>query len=211
MAEALARNTMPFYAIVEAATGNVLDVELALDRELPAGAIAVELPGRWEDLPEHIRARLRNKAGGGGGEAYLDREEQDGDGRGGRHSQPGDAEQFFARLEIELLRAQETGRGFTVLLFELAPVDRPAATDFVRETLAASGLELLPTDFVGRLREHVAAALLADVDGHAVEVDAERGTATVLTYAADRADLEVLRRRKHPLLRPPAFRATRAR
>ncbi|TAK55265.1 MAG: hypothetical protein EPO22_14680, partial [Dehalococcoidia bacterium] len=66
---------MPFYAIVEATTGNVLDVELTLDEPLPPGAIAVELPGRWEDLPEHIRARLRNKAGGGGGEAYVDREE----------------------------------------------------------------------------------------------------------------------------------------
>ena len=59
--------------------------------------------------------------------------------------------------------------------------------------------------------EHRIRMLLADVDGHAVEVGTERGTATVLTYAADRAELEVLRRRKHPLLRPPAFRATRAR
>ncbi len=202
---------MPFYAIVEALTGNVLDVELTLDEPLAPGAIAIELPGRWEDLPEHIRARLRNKAGGGGGEAYLDREEEDANRRGGRHSQPGDAEQFFARLEVELLRAEETGRAFTAFLFELAPVDRAAAADFVRDTLAASGLELLPTDFVGRLREHVGAALLADVDGHAVEIAPERGAVIALTYAADRAELEALRRRKHPLLRPPVFRATRAR
>ena len=202
---------MPFYAIVEALTGNVLDVELTLDAPLPAGAIAVELPGRWEDLPEHIRARLRNKAGGGGGEAYLDREEQGAGGRGGRHPQPGDAEQFFARLEVELLRAEEMARGFTVVLFELAPIDRAAATDFVRDTLATSGLEVLPTDFAGRLREHVAVALLVDVDGHAFEIEPERGAATVLTYVADRAELEALRRRKHPLLRPPALRAMRAR
>lgn len=202
---------MPFYAIVEAATGNVLDVELTLDEPLPPGAIAVELPGRWEDLPEHIRARLRNKAGGGGGEAYLDRDEQGAGGRGGRHSQPGDAEQFFARLEVELLRAEEMRRGFTVLLFELAPIDRAAAADFVRDTLGACGLEVLPTDFVGRLREHVAAALLVDVDGHTVAIEPERGAVTVLTYAADRAELEALRRRKHPLLRPPLFRATRPR
>ena len=202
---------MPFYAIVEAATGNVIEVTLTLDEPVPAGAIAVELPGRWEDLPEHLRARLKNKAGGGGGEVYLDREEEDANRRGGRHSQPGDAEQFFARLEVELLRAEETGRAFTAFLFELAPVDRAAATDFVRDTLAASGLELLPTDFVGRLREHVAAALLTDVDGHAIEITPERGAVVALTYAADRAELEALRRRKHPLLRPPVFRATRAR
>ena len=202
---------MPFYAIVEALTGNVLDVELTLDEPLPAGAIAVELPGRWEDLPEHIRARLRNKAGGGGGEAYLDREDQDAGGRGGRHAQPGDAEQFFARLEVELLRAEEMGRGFTVLLFELAPIDRAVATDVVRDTLVASGLEVLPTDFAGRLREHVAAALLIDVDGHAFDIEPEHGAVTVLTYAGDRAELEALRRRKHPLLRPPALRAMRAR
>jgi hypothetical protein len=202
---------MPFYAIVEAATGNVLDVELTLDGPLPPGAIAVELPGRWEDLPEHIRARLRNKAGGGGGEAYLDREEQEAGGRGGRRSQPGDAEQFFARLEVELLRAEETGRGFSVLLFELAAIDRAAATEFVRGTLEACGLEVLPTDFAGRLREHLAAALLVDVDGHAMSIEPERGAVTVMTSAADRAELEALRRRKHPLLRPPAFRATRAR
>lgn len=110
-----------------------------------------------------------------------------------------------------MLRAEETGRAFTAFLFELAPVDRAAATDFVRDTLAASGLELLPTDFVGRLREHVAAALLADVDGHAIEITPERGAVVALTYAADRAELEALRRRKHPLLRPPVFRATRAR
>jgi len=202
---------MPFYAIVEATTGNVLEVTPTIDEPVPAGAFAVELPGRWEDLPEHLRARLKNKAGGGGGEAYLDREEQDAGGRGGRHAQPGDAEQFFARLELELLRSEETGCTFTVFLFESAAVDRATATDFVRDTLAAHGLELLPTDFVGRLREHVAAALLADVDGHAVEVVPERGAVTALTYAADRPALEALRRRKHPLLRPPTFRATRAR
>ncbi len=202
---------MPFYAIVEAATGNVIDVELTLDGPLPAGAIAIELPGRWEDLPEHIRARLRNKAGGGGGEAYLDREEEEAARRGGRNSTPGGAEQFFARLEVELLRAEETGRGFTVLLFELAPIDRATATDFVRDTVAACGLEVLPTDFVGRVRDHVAAAILVDVDGGAVTVEPERGAVTALTYPADRAGLEALRRRKHPLLRPPVFRAMRAR
>jgi len=202
---------VPFYAIVDAITGNVLDVEVTLDEALPPGAIAVELPGRWEDLPEHIRARLRNKAGGGGGEAYLDREEQDAGGRGGRRSQPGDAEQFFARLEVELLRAEESGRGFSVLLFEIAAVDRPIATELARETLAASGLEVLPTDFIGRLREHVVAALLVDVDARTAAIEPERGSVTVLTCPADRAGLEALRRRKHPLLRPPTFRATRAR
>jgi hypothetical protein len=202
---------MPFYAIVDAITGNVLDVEVTLDEALPAGAIAVELPGRWEDLPEHIRARLRNKAGGGGGEVCLDREEQDAGGRGGRKSQPGDAEQFFARLEVELLRAEESKRGFSVILFELAPVDRPTATEFARETLATCDLEVLPTDFIGRLREHVAVALLVDVDARKAAIEPERGAVTVLTYPPDRAGLEALRRRKHPLLRPPTFRATRAR
>ena len=206
-----AESVMPFYAIVQALSGDVIDVTLTLDEALPPGAIAVELPGRWEDLPEHVRARLRNKAGGGGGEAFLDREEQEAARRGGRRAAPGDAEQFFARLELELLRAEESGRQFTVLLFEIAAIDRPVATDFARETLEAHGQELLPTDFVAKLRDHVAAALLLDVDGHALAIVPERGAVTVLTYAADRPALEALRRRKHPLLRPPALRATRAR
>lgn len=202
---------MPFYAIIEAMTGDVLDVTLSIDEPVPAGAIAVELPGRWEDLPEHVRARLKNKAGGGGGEVYVDREEQDDLKRGGRHTPPGDAELFFARLELELMRADESGGVFTVFLFEIAAVDRPSAVDFVHETLAADDLEVLPTDFIGRLRDHLAAALLLDVDGHERRIAPERGRVTVLTSTADRPALEALRRRKHPLLRPPTFRATRAR
>ena len=202
---------MPFYAIVEALSGDVIDVTLSLDEPVPAGAIAVELPGRWEDLPEHLRARLKNKAGGGDGEAFLDREEQEAARRGGRSATPGDAEQFFARLELELLRAEESGRPLTVLLFEIAAIDRPLATDFVRETLEEHGQEILPTDFVAKLRDHVAAAMLLDVDGGTLAIVPERGAVTVLTYPADRVALEALRRRKHPLLRPPALRAMRAR
>jgi len=197
---------MPFYAIVEPLSGEVLEVTAALDEPVPGGAIVVELPGRWEDLPAHLRAKLKNKSGGGGGEMFLDRDEQDAAGGGGQRSPASDAEQFFARLEVELLRAEESGRPLTVLLFEVAAVDRPQATDFVRETLEAHGQELLPCDFLAKLREHLAAVMLLDIDGHTLAIVPERGNLTVLTYPADRLALEALRRRKHPLLRPAALR-----
>jgi hypothetical protein len=200
---------MPFYAIVEPLSGEVLEVTLMLDEPVPPGAIVVELPGRWEDLPEHLRARLRNKGGGGAGETFLDREEQDAHGGGGR-PQASDAEQFFARLEVELVRAEQGQRPLTVLLFEVAAVDRPDAAEFVRATLEAHKQELLPCDLIAKVREYLCAVLMLDIDGHALDITPERGALTVLTYAADRPELEALRRRKHPLLRSPALRARRA-
>ncbi len=202
---------MPFYAIVEALSGEVIEVTPSLDEPVPATAFVVELPGRWEDLPEHLRARLRNKAGGGAGETFLDREEQEGSGGGGSRSPASDAEQFFARLEVELVRAEQHGRPFAVLLFEVAAADRPQATDFVRETLQAHSQELLPCDFVAKLRDHLCAVMLLDIDGHTLTIVPERGALTVLAYPADRPALEALRRRKHPLLRPLALRAMRGR
>ena len=200
---------MPFYAIVEPLTGEVLEVTLMLDEPVPPGAIVVELPGRWEDLPDHLRAKLRNKGGGGAGETFLDREEQESHGGGGR-PQASDAEQFFARLEVELVRAEQHGRPLTVLLFEIAAIDRPDAAEFVRATLEAHKQELLPGDLVAKVREHLCAVLMLDIDGHSLGIVPERGELTVLTYAADRPALELLRRRKHPLLRSPALRALRA-
>jgi hypothetical protein len=202
---------MPFYAIVEPLSGEVIEVTPSLDEPVPDGAIVVELPGRWEDLPAHLRAKLKNRGGGGGDEVFLDREEQDGQGSGRQQQSASDAEQFFARLEVELVRAEDSGRPLTVLLFELAAIDRPQGTDFVRETLEAHGQELLACDLVARLREHLVAVIMLDIEGHTLSIVPERGTLTVLTYPGDRSALDALRRRKHPLLRPPALRALRSR
>ena len=65
-------------------------------------------------------------------------------------------------------------------------------------------------DVVAKVREHLCAVLMLDMDGHTLGIVPERGELTVLTNAADRPALELLRRRKHPLLRSPALRALRA-
>ena len=69
------------------------------------------------------------------------------------------------------------------------------------------GQELLPTDLISRLRDHLVGVLLPDVDGASLGITPARGNLIVLTYPADRAQIDLLRRRRHPLLRNAAYRA----
>jgi hypothetical protein len=199
---------MPFFAVIEAATGDLLDVVLSLDEDLPPGAIAIELPAKDDDLRRWLAQHSRDRGGGAGGdELFLDRTEQhEGDRRGGRREELPGAEHFFARLDHETLRGEVEEHRFAVLLFELATIDRPLAQEFVLDELRRHGQELLPTDLISRLRDHLVGVLLPDVDGSALGITPARGTLTVLTYPADRLQIDLLRRRRHPLLRNAAYR-----
>lgn len=203
---------MPFFAIIAAATGDLLDVVESLDDDLPAGAIAIELPAKDDDLRRWLTQHSRDRGGGSGGdELFLDRTEQhDGDRRGGRRDELPGAEHFFARLDHETLRGEVEEHRFTVLLFELATIDRPLAQEFVLDELRRHGQDVLPTDLLSRLRDHLVGVLLPDVDGTAMDLTPSRGGVTVLAYPADHAQIDLLRRRRHPLLRNAAYRAQRA-
>jgi hypothetical protein len=200
---------MPFYVIIEALSGEILDVVMSLDEQLPSGAIAIELPAPNDDIRRWLKAHKKGAGGGSAGELRLDREDAESAGAGGA-PQPRfrDAEQFFARLEQELARAEQGGRHLGVLLFDLAPIDRGQSQEFVVETLRLHGQELLPCDLVARLRDHLTAVLLPDIDARALGIVPERGGVTALTYPLDRLALEALRRRRHPLLRMPRAQAS---
>lgn len=198
---------MAFFALVESHTGEIIDVVTSLDEALPPGVMAIELPGRFDDVRAWLRARSKNTGGGGAGEAFVDGDD-DGQQHGGppRNPEYRDAEAFFARLDNEAMRADLGGRQFVVVLFDLAPVDWPLATEFATEALRAHGQELLPCDVVARLREHLAGVLLPDIEAEGMNIEPERGRTAVLGYPRDREAIDVLRRRKHPWLRPPAYR-----
>lgn len=198
---------MPFWALVEAMTGDVVDVVECLDDEPPPGVIVVELPARDDDMQAWLRAHRRTKAGASARELLLEKEEAGDDpNRGGRREEMRDAEQFFARLEQELFQADLERRQFSVLLFDLHPIDRALAQDFVLDTLKEHKQELLPCDLVARIRDHLVGVLLRDVDARTARVMPERGLVTALTFPEDRAALEALRRRRHPLLRKSGYR-----
>ena len=118
---------MPFWALVDPATGEPVEVVLDLDRPIPEGLIVIELPAPRDRVSlggpgAHDR--------GGGAEGHEVRPEPDADPHAGTGSTPAPkdhtAEQFFGRVERELTRAKKTGEHFSVLLFDLAPVDRLA-------------------------------------------------------------------------------------
>jgi hypothetical protein len=198
---------MPFWALVEALSGDVLDVVESLDEEAPPGVIFVELPARDDDMRAWIARHRRKKAGASARELLLEKEEAGDEAkRGGRREEMRDAEQFFARLDQELLRAELERRQFSVLLFDLHPVDRQMAQEFVLETLKQHKQEVLPCDLVARLRDHLVGVLLRDVDARQARLAPERGLVTALAFPDDRPALEALRRRRHPLLRKSVYR-----
>jgi hypothetical protein len=201
---------MPFYALVEAATGDIVDVKEYLEGPPPAGCIVVELPGRFEDVQAFLRARRKSRGGGGGSEVLLDREEETASSRGGGRRDLTDAEEFFARLQAQLARSAVESRPFTVLLFDLAQIDRPEGHEFVLRTLSDHGQELLPCDHVARLRDHLVAVMMPDIDARETNVKPERGSVSRLVYPFDAEAISALARRNHPLLKPPAMRPRRA-
>jgi len=200
---------MPFFAIVEAATGDIIDVVESLDEALPSGAIAIELPAKDFDLRRWLARHRKDRGGGNGGdELFLDRTEaREGDRRGGRREEMRDAEAFFARLDHEVLRAELEGRQFAVLLFELLPIDRALAHQFVLDELRRYGQEVLPNDLLSRLRGHLVGVLLPDTDAALLRITPSRGAVTAMTYPRDHEQIGLLRRRRRPLLRDAAYRA----
>jgi hypothetical protein len=192
---------MPFYAVIEPSTGDILEVTPELDHAIPPGATIIELPAKEDDIRSWLARWRKDRAGGGGKELLLDAEDED-DGRGGGPPEGmRDAEAFFARLQQELIRCEVEGRPMVVLLFELAHEDRSIARQFVEETMAAAGQEILPCDLLAEVRDHLAAVIMPDIDGRDLAVEPPRGAVTRLTYPTDREQLEELRRRRHPLLR----------
>lgn len=202
---------MPFFAVIEAATGDILDVVESLDDDLPPGAIAIELPAKDDDLRRWLAQHRKDRGGGNGGdELFLDRTESAAaDKHGGRRDELSDAEFFFRRLDHEVQRAEVQGRQVAVLLFELLPIDRVRAHEFVVDELARYGQELLPCDLVSRLRDHLAGVLLPDTDGAGLRITPSRGAVSAMTYPRDHEQIELLRRRRHPLLRSVADRVQR--
>ena len=195
---------MSFFAVVDAATGDVLDVVMSLDHPAPAGAIVVELPGRDDDVRAWLALHGHERGGGGIDEAIVEREHAE-EKAASKRDELHDAEVFFVRLEQALLRAEVEGRHLSVLLFLIAPSDRERADRYVAEVLAAARQEILPCDVVASLRPHLAAVLLSDIDARELDLRAPRGETRALTFPDDRAEIEALRRRRHPWLRlPPA-------
>jgi hypothetical protein len=200
---------MPFFAVIEALTGDLLDVVESLGEELPAGAIAVELPAKEDDLRRWLAQHSKDRGGGGaGGEVFLDREEHNEKHTGGRRDEMRESEAFFARLQNEVLRSELEGRHLAVMLFDLSPVDRNMAEEFVLETLRQHGQELLPCDLVARLRDHLVGVVMPDTDTEELRIEPARGSVLALTYPRDRERIDLIRRRRHPLLRRSLHRAS---
>jgi hypothetical protein len=200
---------MPFYALVEAITGDIVDVKQYLDGPPPDGCIVVELPGKFEDVEAFLRARRKNRGGGGGAEVLLEREDDEVSSRGRGRRDLTDAEEFFARLHAQLARSDAERRPFSVLLFDLASIDRQEGHEFVMRTLDDHGQELLPCDHVARLRDHLVAVMMPDIDARDSDLEPKRGALSKLVYPFDKDALFALAKRQHPLLKPPAMRARR--
>jgi hypothetical protein len=200
---------MAFYAFVEALTGDIVDVKQYLDGPPPPGCIVVELPGKFENVEAFLRGR-RNKAGGGGGEVLLDHEEDDAAGRGRGRRDLTDAEEFFVRLQAQLGRSEAEGRPFSVLLFDLFPIDRQEGHEFVLRTLDDHGQELLPCDYVSRLRDHLVAVMMPDIDARETDIQPQRGSVTRLVFPFEAEAIRALAKRQHVLLKPPAMRQRRS-
>jgi hypothetical protein len=200
---------MPFYALVEALTGDIVDVKEYLDGPPPTGCIVVELPGRFEDVQAYLRTRRKSRGGGGGSEVLLDRDEDAASGAGRGRRDLTDAEEFFVRLQAQLVRSEAEGRPFSVLLFDLASIDRQEGAEFVLRTLDEHGQELLPCDLVARLRDHLVAVMMPDIDARESPIEPARGSVVTLAYPFEKQALQSLARRNHPLLKPPAMRLRR--
>ena len=193
---------MPFFALVSPASGEIVDVVVSLDA--PTGnLLVIELPAPGDNPALWMRISRDRGGGASGKRVHLDQEASAADpGRNARaRERLRDAEHFFTRLDEECRGSSGDGREVGVLLFDLAPPDRAEAQQFVLDALAAARQEVLATDVVARLRDHLVAVLLPNVDAHTLRVAPLRGEVTPLTYAADRAAIEALRKREHPLLR----------
>lgn len=197
---------MPFYAIVEALSGDIIDVvESYDDGDMPAGAIAIELPAKEDDIRRWLALHRTDRGGGGVGEAFVEADEATDSGKHrDRRDELTSSEAFFARLNAELVRCELEGRHLGVMLFDLAPSDRPLAQEFVLDALARHGQEMLPCDLLSRLRDHLVGVLMPDTDSAQISVQVPRGSVLALTFPADREQIELIRRRRHPLLRGKA-------
>jgi hypothetical protein len=191
---------MPFYAVVQLATGDIIEVTRDLDGEVPHGATVIELPAKEDDIRSWLARWRKDRAGGGGKEVLLDEEEFDVAG-GGPPEGVRDAEAFFARLRQELMRCELEGRTMLVLLFEVAHEDRTAARHLVEETMMDAGQEILPCDLLAEIRDYLIGVIMPDIDGVGLNPIPVRGRLRKLTYPQDKQELTALRFRRHPILR----------
>lgn len=196
---------MPFFALVNS-HGETVRVVTELPDPVPDGLVAVELPAPGE----RVRlGRLKFERGGGAAahEAQTERDAPPQKRDGLQPARGHTAEQFFSRLEMELRRSRQNGTVFSVLLFDLAPVDRPRADSFCRDVLRDCGHELLPVDYIAPLRPHLTGVLLRDVDTGGAKIELVRGACTTLRFPNDRKPIEALLSRRHPLLFGTRLRA----
>ena len=193
---------MPFYALVDPATGESLEVVQDLDRPIPDGLIVIELPAPRDRVslgPPGVHDR------GGGAEGHEVQTGREADPNAAKppsqQSRDFTAEQFFGHVERELTRAKKTGDHFSVLLFDLAPVDRSRAPELVKEILHECKRDLVAGDHMALLREHLTGVLLRDVNAGGARIALPRGEVTVIAFPDDRKAIESLLNRRHPLLR----------
>ena len=199
---------MPFFALVNS-HGETERVVTELPETLSDGLTAVELPAPGE----RVRlGRLKFERGGGASahEAQTERDPTPQPREGLQPTKGHSADQFFSRVELELRRARQSGAGFSLLLFDLAPVDRGRADTFCREVLRDCGHELLPVDYIAPLRPHLTGVLLRDVDTGGAKIELVRGECTSLRFPNDRKSIESLLSRRHPLLFGSRIRAETA-
>jgi hypothetical protein len=96
-----------------------------------------------------------------------------------------------------------------VLLFDLASIDRAEGHEFVLRTLADHKQELLPCDHVARLRDHLVAVMMPDINARDTAIQPQRGSLLTLVYPFDKDGVRALAKRQHVLLKPPAMRLKR--
>ena len=199
---------MPFYALVNSRRETVR-VVTDLDEPIPPWLTAVELPSPGDRV--HLDEATNDRGGGAGAhEAPTERDLAPKPREGLQPSRGHSAEQFYQRLEMELKRSRQSGSCFSVLLFDMAPVDRVRADAFVRDVLREVGHELLPVDYMAPLRPHLMGVLLRDIDTGGATIDLVRGEVTTLEFPNDRKPIEALLSRRHPLLFGSRLRADNA-
>lgn len=201
---------MPFWALVDPATGEPVEVVQDLDRPIPDGLIVIELPAPRDRVT--LAEATRDRGGGAGGQEVQTETQADPNASRRAPPQRNDhaADQFFGRVERELTRAKKTGEHFSVLLFDLAPVDRPRAEELVKEILHECKRDLVPGDYLAPLREHLTGVLLRDVNAGGARIALPRGEVTVIAFPQDRKAIESLLNRRHPLLRESRHNADAA-
>lgn len=185
---------MPYYVVIDAASGHIVDVDNAQPNAVPAGQMVLQLPARWADTDEFL---LRRAAFG----AF----------RAGNHEEAlhlrartRDRTYLMARVSEEVDRSRRGDRPFSILVVTAQPHRGAPEDPRLRRAIEEFILGTRLCDVIAVMSETSLAVLLVDCDAAGAGVALRRvrrslagaaGCSVVsLTYPDDAERFEALLR-----------------